>query len=66
MTEPLNPETYESMIAELREIAKKLDNPETSIEEAVKLHQRGVFLIQNCEEFLHKAELTITEVAPKE
>lgn len=66
MTENNQTETYESMIAELREIAKKLDDPETSIEDAVKLHQRGLTLIQKCEDFLQKAELTITEVSPSE
>jgi len=50
------------MIAELREIAKHLDDPNTPIEEAVKLHQRGMELIRKCEMFLQKAELTITEV----
>ncbi|HJJ35173.1 MULTISPECIES: exodeoxyribonuclease VII small subunit [Methanocorpusculum] len=54
--------TYEEMIAELREIAKQLDDPNTPIEDAVKLHQRGMLLIQKCETFLQKAELTITEV----
>lgn len=64
MKEPT--ETYESMIAELKSIAKQLDDPETSIEEAVKLHQRGLLLIKKCEEFLQKAELTITEIQEPE
>ena len=53
---------YEDMIAELREIARKLDDPATPVEEAVKLHTRGMELIEKCEMFLEKAELTITEV----
>lgn len=53
------------MIAELKAIAKQLDDPETPIEEAVRLHQRGFALIRSCEEFLQKAELTITEVQPE-
>ena len=66
MTEIPENQTYESMITELRTIAKQLDDPETSIEEAVKLHQRGLVLIQRCEEFLQKAELTITEIPAQE
>ncbi len=66
MTETPEDQTYESMITELRTIAKQLDDPETSIEDAVKLHQRGLVLIQRCEEFLQKAELTITEVPVQE
>lgn len=57
-----NEQDYESMIAELREIARKLDDSNTSVEDAVKLHTRGMELIAKCEAFLAKAELTITEV----
>ena len=53
---------YEDMIAELREIARKLDDPSTPVEDAVKLHSRGIELVGKCEQFLTKAELTITEV----
>ena len=66
MTETPEAQTYESMIAELKAIAKQLDDPETPIEEAVRLHQRGLALIRSCEEFLQTAELTITEVKPEE
>ena len=62
MTKKETEPTYEEMITELREIAKQLDDPNTPIEDAVKLHQRGMALIQKCETFLQKAELTITEV----
>lgn len=55
-------QTYEEMIAELKEIAKQLDNPQTLVEDAVKLHKRGMELIAKCEDFLQKAELTITEL----
>ena len=66
MTEITEDQTYESMIEELNSIAKHLDDPETPIEEAVRLHQRGLALIRSCEAFLQKAELTITEVQPEE
>ena len=59
-------EDYESMISELRDIARKLDDPQTSVEDAVKLHARGMELIRKCEAFLAKAELTITEVHQSE
>ncbi len=54
---------YEERITELREIAKKLDDSTTSVEDAVKLHARGMDLVARCEAFLAKAELTITEVS---
>ncbi|HJJ35919.1 MAG TPA: exodeoxyribonuclease VII small subunit [Methanocorpusculum sp.] len=59
-TEELN---YEEMVAELRDIAKRLDDSATSVEDAVRLHARGMDLIARCEAFLEKAELTITEVS---
>ncbi|HJJ48344.1 MAG TPA: exodeoxyribonuclease VII small subunit [Methanocorpusculum sp.] len=63
MTEDTKQElTYEEMINELKQIAKQLDNSNTSVEEAVVLHKRGMELIKICEEILQKAELTITEV----
>ncbi|HJJ42507.1 MAG TPA: exodeoxyribonuclease VII small subunit [Methanocorpusculum sp.] len=58
--------SYEEMITELKEIAKKLDNPDTNVEDAVKLHKRGMELIAKCEAFLAQAELTITELHPQE
>lgn len=61
MTETPEP-NYEEMISELRDIARKLDDANTSVEDAVKLHTRGMELIAKCEAFLAKAELTITEV----
>jgi exodeoxyribonuclease VII small subunit len=61
MTEIAKTQTYELMIAELKAIAKQLDDSETPLEEMIRLHQRGLALIRSCEEFLQKAELTITE-----
>jgi exodeoxyribonuclease VII small subunit len=61
MKEIAKAQTYELMIAELKAIAKQLDDSETPLEEMICLHQRGLALIRSCEEFLQKAELTITE-----
>ncbi|MDR0439156.1 MAG: exodeoxyribonuclease VII small subunit [Methanocalculaceae archaeon] len=66
MTEIAKVQTYELMISELKEIAKQLDDPETPLEEMMRLHQRGLALIRSCEEFLQKAELTITEIQLEE
>lgn len=62
MTEEEPNQNYEQMMNELKEIARKLDDTNTSVEDAVKLHTRGMELIKKCEEFLDKAELTINEV----
>ncbi|MCQ1538033.1 exodeoxyribonuclease VII small subunit [Methanocalculus taiwanensis] len=55
-------ETYEEMVTRLREIARKLEDPDTPLEESVRLYKDGIELIKTCEEFLTKAELRILEI----
>jgi exodeoxyribonuclease VII small subunit len=54
--------TYEQMMAELREIVRKIDDPVTSLDESIALYDQGMALIKACEEILNKAELKITEI----
>lgn len=55
-------ETYEEMVTRLREIARKLEDPDTPLDESVRLYKDGIELIRICEEFLTKAELRILEI----
>lgn len=55
-------ETYEEMVTRLREIARKLEDPDTPLDESVRLYKDGIELIKTCEEFLTKAELRILEI----
>lgn len=54
--------TYEEMIAELREIMRKIDDTSTSLDETIILYEQGMNLIKACEEVLDGAELKISEL----
>jgi len=54
--------TYEEMVQQLRTIARKLEDPDTPLDESIRLYKEGMELLSTCEEFLSKAELRILEV----
>jgi exodeoxyribonuclease VII small subunit len=54
--------TYEQMIAELREIVRRIDDPATTLDQSIALYDQGMDLIKACEEMLNRAELKITEL----
>jgi exodeoxyribonuclease VII small subunit len=51
---------YEDLMNELRDIVKKIEDPETSLDESITLYERGAVLVKECEELLSSAELKIT------
>ena len=51
--------TFEENIALLEEIVEKLENPDTSLEEAMKLFGEGVALSGECAEKLEKAKQAV-------
>ncbi|MBR1368633.1 exonuclease VII small subunit [Methanocalculus chunghsingensis] len=55
-------ETYEEMVKRLREIARKLEDPDTPLDESIRLYKDGIDLINRCESFLSQAELRILEI----
>ena len=55
-------ETYEEMVQKLRTIARRLEDPDTPLDESIRIYKDGIDLINRCEEFLTKAELRILEV----
>lgn len=50
---------YAKAMAELEEIAKKVENPETKLEEIDALVARSKELIASCREYLRKEKETI-------
>ena len=50
---------YNKALAELEEIAKKVENPETKLEEIDALVARSKALISACREYLRKEKETI-------
>ncbi|HUK92749.1 MAG TPA: exodeoxyribonuclease VII small subunit [Methanomicrobiales archaeon] len=53
---------FEEMLAELKEVVKKMEDPDTGLDESIALYERGAALIRECEQKLAEAELKVTEV----
>ncbi len=61
MTEPAP--SLEDAIARLEQIAERLEDPDTPLDEAVRLYEEGLALYQRCAAQLDAAELRITELS---
>jgi len=46
---------YEDLVRELREIVKKMEDPDTSLDESIQLYERGAVLISQAERLLAEA-----------
>jgi len=53
---------FEEMLGELKEVVKKMEDPDTGLDESIALYERGAALIRECELKLAEAELKVTEV----
>ena len=53
---------FEEMLGELKEVVKKMEDPDTGLDESIGLYERGAALIRECERKLAEAELKVTEV----
>ena len=47
---------YEAAIAELETLVERLEQGDISLEESLKLYERGVLLSRDCQEALHAAD----------
>ncbi len=54
--------SFESMLARIDEITEKLENPETTVDEGIKLFEEGVKLSSLCKAKLDEANGKITEL----
>lgn len=52
---------YTKKAAELEEIVTRLQDPEIQIDEATKLHAAGLKLVEELENYLQQAEITINK-----
>ena len=50
---------FETAMAELERVIAKLESDETSLDEAMKLYEKGIGLIRACNERLENAEQKI-------
>jgi exodeoxyribonuclease VII small subunit len=55
--------TYEELLAELKEVVRKIEAGETGLDESIRLYERGAVLVKQCEELLAGAELKITQLS---
>lgn len=53
---------YEEAFAELEEMVKALESEEHTLEEAMKLFERGQALSKHCAELLEKTELRLSQL----
>jgi exodeoxyribonuclease VII small subunit len=53
---------FEEMLGELKEVMKKMEDPDTGLDESIALYEKGAALIRECEKKLAEAELKVTEV----
>ena len=53
---------YEEMITDLKEIVRKIEDSETSLDEMIILYEQGSVLIRQCEERLSEAEVKISKL----
>jgi exodeoxyribonuclease VII small subunit len=53
---------FEEMLGELKEVVKKMEDPDTGLDESIALYEKGAALIRECEQKLAEAELKVTEV----
>ncbi len=51
-----NKMTYEQAMKELEQTVKMLENPETDIDKAFELYEKGIKLSKFCEDYLDKKE----------
>ena len=53
---------FEEMLGELKEVVKKMEDPDTGLDESIALYEKGAALVRECERTLAEAELKVTEV----
>ncbi|MSR30009.1 MAG: exodeoxyribonuclease VII small subunit [Gemmataceae bacterium] len=54
--------SFESSLKELQEILKELENGQVDLEEHLRLYEKGVRLVAQCQDFLRKAEQKIVKL----
>lgn len=57
---------FEKSIKELENIAISLENEQTSLDESIKLFEKGVKLSKDCSEYLENAKQKIVMLTEKE
>ncbi len=53
---------YEELIGELKDIVRKMEDSNTSLDEMITLYEQGMVMVRQCEDRLAEAEVKITEL----
>ena len=53
---------YEELIGELKDIVRKMEDSNTSLDEMITLYEQGMVMVRLCEDRLAEAEVKITEL----
>jgi len=53
---------YEELIGELKDIVRKMEDSNTSLDEMITLYEKGMVMVRQCEDRLAEAEVKITEL----
>lgn len=51
---------YEELLGELKEVVRKMEDNETTLDESIALYERGAILVRQCEKLLESAEMKIS------
>ena len=65
-TKPEEPKSFEDAIDELEKLVERLEDPETPLEESVKIFERAQFLAKWCMNILEKIEGKLKLLVPTE
>ena len=63
MTDDLSSLSFEQAIGELESTVQRLEKGDLSLTEAIALYERGMHLVQHCNDALDTAELQVQELA---
>ncbi|WP_375326808.1 exodeoxyribonuclease VII small subunit [Candidatus Tisiphia endosymbiont of Nemotelus uliginosus] len=59
---PIKEMSFEAALMELKEIIKKIDAGEESLESSINNFERGILLKEHCEKKLHNARLKVEKI----
>ena len=62
MTDDLSSLSFEQAIGELESTVQRLEEGDLSLTEAIALYERGMHLVQHCNDALDAAELQVQEL----
>ena len=63
MTDDLSSLSFEQAIGELESTVQRLEKGDLSLTEAIALYERGMHLVQHCNDALDTADLQVQELA---